>query len=90
LAKLDPVIGRDAEIPPRQPGTDPALSKDNPVLKFGEPGVGKTAFVVEGENRPTHHLVAGDVADSLKVKQLVSLDLETWSPVQYRGVSSGG
>ena len=56
-------------------------TKNNPVL-IGEPGVGKTA-VVEGL---AQRIVAGDVADSLKDKQLVSLDLAALvAGAKYRG-----
>src|SRR5690606_6977904 len=56
-------------------------TKNNPVL-IGEPGVGKTA-VVEGL---AQRIVAGDVADSLKGKQLVSLDLAALvAGAKYRG-----
>ena len=56
-------------------------TKNNPVL-IGEPGVGKTA-VVEGL---AQRIVAGDVADSLKDKQLVSLDISALvAGAMYRG-----
>ena len=67
--KLDPVIGRDSEIR----NTIRILSrktKNNPVL-IGEPGVGKTA-VAEGL---AQRIVSGDVPDSLKDRQIFSLDL---------------
>ena len=67
--KLDPVIGRDAEIR----DTIRILSrktKNNPVL-IGEPGVGKTA-IAEGL---AQRIVAGDVPDNLKGRSLVSLDM---------------
>ncbi len=68
-SKLDPVIGRDAEIR----NVIRILSrktKNNPVL-IGEPGVGKTA-VVEGL---AHRIVRGDVPEGLKDKKLFSLDM---------------
>ncbi|GHF21841.1 ATP-dependent Clp protease ATP-binding subunit [Pseudolysinimonas yzui] len=78
--KLDPVIGRDAEIR-RISQVLTRRTKNNPVL-IGEPGVGKTA-VVEGL---AQRIVAGDVADSLKDKQLVSLDLAALvAGAKYRG-----
>ena len=67
--KLDPVIGRDSEIR----NTIRILSrktKNNPVL-IGEPGVGKTA-IAEGLAR---RIVAGDVPDNLKDRQIFSLDM---------------
>ncbi|ROQ03475.1 ATP-dependent Clp protease ATP-binding subunit ClpB [Rathayibacter sp. PhB93] len=78
--KLDPVIGRDAEIR-RVSQVLTRRTKNNPVL-IGEPGVGKTA-VVEGL---AQRIVAGDVADSLKGKRLVSLDLSALiAGAKYRG-----
>ncbi len=78
--KLDPVIGRDAEIR-RISQVLTRRTKNNPVL-IGEPGVGKTA-VVEGL---AQRIVAGDVADSLKDKQIVSLDLAALvAGAKYRG-----
>jgi len=78
--KLDPVIGRDAEIR-RVSQVLTRRTKNNPVL-IGEPGVGKTA-VVEGL---AQRIVAGDVADSLKGKRLVSLDIAALvAGAKYRG-----
>src|SRR6187431_2940473 len=78
--KLDPVIGRDSEIR-RVSQVLTRRTKNNPVL-IGEPGVGKTA-VVEGL---AQRIVAGDVADSLKGKRLVSLDLSALvAGAMYRG-----
>jgi ATP-dependent Clp protease ATP-binding subunit ClpB len=78
--KLDPVIGRDAEIR-RVSQVLTRRTKNNPVL-IGEPGVGKTA-VVEGL---AQRIVEGDVAESLKDKQLVSLDISALvAGAMYRG-----
>ena len=78
--KLDPVIGRDSEI------RDVMMilsrkTKNNPVL-IGEPGVGKTA-VVEGL---AQKIQAGDVPETLKGKQVYSLDLGSMvAGSRYRG-----
>jgi ATP-dependent Clp protease ATP-binding subunit ClpB len=78
--KLDPVIGRDAEIR-RVIQVLSRRTKNNPVL-IGEPGVGKTA-VVEGL---AQRIVAGDVPDSLKDRRLLSLDLAAMvAGAKYRG-----
>ncbi|GAA2579240.1 ATP-dependent chaperone ClpB [Winogradskya consettensis] len=78
--KIDPVIGRDAEIR-RVIQVLSRRTKNNPVL-IGEPGVGKTA-IVEGL---AQRIVAGDVPESLRDKKLVSLDLGAMvAGAQYRG-----
>ncbi|GAA3963394.1 ATP-dependent chaperone ClpB [Actinoplanes auranticolor] len=78
--RIDPVIGRDAEIR-RVVQVLSRRTKNNPVL-IGEPGVGKTA-IVEGL---AQRIVAGDVPETLRDKKLVSLDLGAMvAGAQYRG-----
>ncbi len=78
--KLDPVIGRDSEIR-RVIQVLSRRTKNNPVL-IGEPGVGKTA-IAEGL---AQRIIAGDVPEGLKNKQVVSLDLGSMlAGAKYRG-----
>ncbi len=78
--KLDPVIGRSNEIE-RVMVVLSRRTKNNPVL-IGEPGVGKTA-VVEGL---AQKIQAGDVPETLKGKQVYSLDLGSMvAGSRYRG-----
>ncbi|MDO5554504.1 MAG: ATP-dependent chaperone ClpB [Planctomycetia bacterium] len=78
--KLDPVIGRDAEIR-RVIQVLSRRTKNNPVL-IGEPGVGKTA-IAEGL---ALRIVEGDVPESLKNKTIVALDMGALiAGAKYRG-----
>ncbi|HVE75192.1 MAG TPA: ATP-dependent Clp protease ATP-binding subunit [Actinomycetota bacterium] len=78
--KLDPTIGREKEIE-RVMQVLSRRTKNNPVL-IGEPGVGKTA-IVEGL---ASRIVAGDVPETLKGKQIYTLDLGALvAGSRYRG-----
>src|SRR5207237_1004725 len=79
-SKLDPVIGREKEIE-RVMQVLSRRTKNNPVL-IGEPGVGKTA-IVEGL---AQKIVKGDVPETLKGKQIYTLDLGALvAGSRYRG-----
>jgi ATP-dependent Clp protease ATP-binding subunit ClpB len=78
--KLDPVIGRDSEVR-RVMQILSRRTKNNPVL-IGDPGVGKTA-IVEGL---AQRIIAGDVPESLKNRDLLVLDIATLlAGAKFRG-----
>lgn len=78
--KLDPVIGRDVEIM-RIMQILSRRTKNNPIL-IGEAGTGKTAVVEGLANR----IAKGDISESLKDKEIVSLDLGSLlAGTKYRG-----
>lgn len=78
--KLDPVIGRDSEIM-RIMQILSRRTKNNPIL-LGEPGTGKTAVIEGLANR----IAKGDVSESLKDKEIVSLDIGSLlAGTKYRG-----
>jgi len=78
--KLDPVIGRDTEIM-RIMQILSRRTKNNPIL-IGEAGTGKTAVVEGLANR----IAKGDISESLKDKEIVSLDLGSLlAGTKYRG-----
>src|SRR6476659_9780528 len=80
LGKLDPVIGRDAEIR-RTLQILGRRTKNNPVL-IGQPGVGKTA-IVEGL---ALRISLGDVPDSMRRRRILALDLaQMVGGTRYRG-----